>query len=98
MEVENIKREYRGKVRKVKVIKHKGHKWVVPERVIFEGNLSPYPIPYSVIGYRKPKQGEYYLSGAIPTGYKANNDLPDKHLIVNPIKPTGANSHEETGK
>lgn len=39
---------------------------------------------YEVLGFRPPKQGEYYVSGAIPAAYKAPNDLPTAYQIVRP--------------
>jgi hypothetical protein len=38
------------------------------------------------VGYREPKQGEFYVSGAIPAAYRAPNDLPSKYLVVRPIE------------
>ena len=31
--------------------------------------------------YRPPRKGEWYISGAIPEGYKTENDLTVKHQI-----------------
>ena len=36
--------------------------------------------------FRKPKKGEYYLSGAMPQVYKAPNDLSMEFRIVRPVK------------
>lgn len=36
--------------------------------------------------HREPKKGEWYLSGAIPTAYKARNDLSSKYGIVKLVK------------
>lgn len=36
---------------------------------------------------RCPKKGEYYLSGAIVTAYKAPNDLTTPYFIAIPIDP-----------
>lgn len=35
---------------------------------------------------RCPKKGEYYLSGAIPEGYKAHNDMKDVRYILKKVK------------
>lgn len=32
--------------------------------------------------YREPKKGEWYLSGAVVTAYKAPNDLSTKYFIA----------------
>ena len=34
--------------------------------------------------YRKPKVGEYYLSGAIPAGYRAACDFSSEYWIIYP--------------
>ena len=36
--------------------------------------------------FREPKRGEWYLSGAIPAGYRATNDLSTKYHIVRLVK------------
>ncbi len=46
-------------------------------------------LPYNRHGYRiqatgefrQPRMGEWYISGAIPEGYQALNDLPSKYHI-----------------
>lgn len=37
---------------------------------------------------RPPRKGEWYLSGAIPTAYRAPNDLSTSYIILKPF--TGA--------
>lgn len=37
---------------------------------------------YRVVGKRCPKQGEYYLSGAIVQAWQAPNDLTDVYTVV----------------
>jgi hypothetical protein len=37
--------------------------------------------------YRPPRAGEYYLSGAVPTAYRAPNDLSDHFYIMRPATP-----------
>lgn len=39
---------------------------------------------YEYVGYRAPKAGEWYVSGAIPQGYRAPNDLSAEYHIVRP--------------
>ena len=39
---------------------------------------------YDVLGYRAPKKGEWYLSGAMPSMYKAPNDLGMEFLVCKP--------------
>jgi len=42
---------------------------------------------YRKLGFRAPKKGEWYLSGAIVTGYLAPNDYPEtsRYWVVEPI-------------
>jgi hypothetical protein len=35
--------------------------------------------------FRAPRKGEYYLSGAIPCAYRAQNDLSTDYHIMRPI-------------
>jgi len=35
--------------------------------------------------FREPKKGEWFISGAIPKGYKAPNNLSQKYYIGVPI-------------
>lgn len=39
---------------------------------------------FRTIGLRRPRAGEWYLSGAIVEGYRAPNDLPSTYLVVEP--------------
>lgn len=49
-----------------------------------------------VIGFRPPRKGEYYLSGAIVEAYKAKNDLTASYWIVETlsINPMPVDLHE----
>ena len=65
-----------------------------------KGDLFPMSSPYSVINplgtfrvrytgeKRCPKKGEWYISGAIPEGYLAPNDLSDPYHIGVPVRVT----------
>lgn len=37
---------------------------------------------YRVLGFRAPKRGEYYLSGAIVEAWQAPNDLTTEYTVV----------------
>ena len=50
--------------------------------VNFEG-LKPLYF-YESLGFRNPKKGEFYLSGAIPMGYMAKNDMSSPYHIIRP--------------
>jgi hypothetical protein len=50
-------------------------------KVNFEGLGRATPIRH---GFRNPKAGEFYLSGAIVAAYKAPNDLSSPYHIVTP--------------
>lgn len=39
------------------------------------------------VGFRPPRQGEYYLSGAIVEAWQAPNDLPTDYHVIKPTKP-----------
>jgi len=41
----------------------------------------------SVREYREPKKGEFYLSGAIPKVYRAENHLSSKYHIMKKYEP-----------
>ena len=36
--------------------------------------------------FRRPRKGEWFLSGAIPTAYKAPNNLSTAYHIMQPVK------------
>lgn len=39
---------------------------------------------YRKIGHRRPKKGEWYVSGGIPMAYLTSTDLSTAYLIVRP--------------
>jgi len=41
---------------------------------------------YRMLGFREPKKGEWYLSGAKVTAWYAPNDLSTKFLVVEPTE------------
>jgi hypothetical protein len=47
---------------------------------------------YRKIAFRNPKKGEWYLSGAIVTAYRARNDMTSPYHIVEPIRYDGFKS------
>jgi len=64
-------------------IRADGKRWKLPEVLSF-GNyeiINNYFF-YKAIGFRCPKKGEYFISGAKPRAYKAPNDLNTKYLII----------------
>lgn len=71
METENI------------IIRKWGKKWTLPEVLPFENTefITKHYF-YFAVGFRCPKKGEYFVSGAKPQAYKATNDLSTKYLIV----------------
>lgn len=62
----------------------------LPETVRFEGLKRPGPGPregkcfYRILGFRPPRKGEFYLSGAIVEAYRARNDLMATYTVVEP--------------
>lgn len=73
---------------KTKIYRAHGKRWTLPIRLGFEmvsGFYRSTAMPYTILGFRAPKQGEHYVSGAKPKAYKAPNDLTTEFLIVKPI-------------
>jgi hypothetical protein len=59
---------------------------MLPSAVHFEG-LGPGAFYYRKLGFREPKKGEFYLSGAVVQAWKAPNDLTTSYQIVEPASP-----------
>ena len=58
--------------------------WNLPDRLIFDSATSYARLRYTV-EYREPRSGEFFLSGAVITAYRAYNDLTNKYLVATPI-------------
>lgn len=56
----------------------------LPEIIDFDGLSGKWT--WRLIERRPPKKGEYYLSGAIPTAYKAPNDLSTPYMVIIPMR------------
>ena len=52
---------------------------------------------YTTEGKRRPKAGEFYLSGAIVQAWRAPNDLPSEYTIVRPTHHAARRTIEERG-
>lgn len=64
------------------IYREQGHKWDLPDKIsVSEGYPSKW-FSYRVLGFRPPKKGEYYLSGAVPAAYKAPSDLLSVYLVI----------------
>ena len=61
----------------------KQRKYVLPEVLYFNGKPCFYDIEF-----REVKQGEYFISGAIPTAYKAFSDTESGGRKILVAKPT----------
>lgn len=58
----------------------------VPVVIPFEGLDEPgAKWSWQSLGYRAPKKGEWYLSGAIVMAYRAPNDLATEYFVVRPL-------------
>ena len=63
----------------------------LPGKLHFEGLGGPAANPlaqrrrYVRLGFRSPRKGEYYVSGARPAAYRAPNDLTTAYLVVTPL-------------
>ena len=78
--------------------REQGKKWILPKFLRFNdlGKTPPNtPLKdmhvawnYKVLGYRAPKAGEWYLSGARVAAYYVKHDFSksDKYLVVEPIQ------------
>lgn len=42
------------------------------------------------IDFRKPLKGEYYLSGAVPTAYRASANMLAAYMVVKPVRVASA--------
>jgi hypothetical protein len=56
---------------------------MLPSAVHFEGRGFG-KFHYRKLGFRPPKKGEFYLSGAIVQAYRAPNDLSTPYHVVEP--------------
>jgi hypothetical protein len=63
-----------------------GKRWRLPNRVRIGGDFIFKTYAYEVLGFRPPKKGEFYLSGARIMGYQAPNDLSTPFLVVRPTE------------
>lgn len=52
---------------------------------------------YAHVGFRPPLKGEFYLSGAIVTGYRAPNDLSTAYHVVRPTHHAVASTWWQRG-
>ena len=75
--------------------REQGKVWTLPVVLAFgtrshkleqSGVISHQPnhCEYKVLGYRNPKAGEWFLSGAIVGAYQSNYDLNHKFIVVEP--------------
>ena len=64
-----------------------GKKWILPLFIAFNESWQRKKAePYRVVGYQRPRKGQWYLSGAIATAYKAPNDLGMTFLVIEPLR------------
>lgn len=72
-------------IQETKIYRQNGKKWTLPTVLNFGGSYKRDFRKYEVLGYRPPKSGEFYLSGAICEAHEAFNDLSSPYLIAKPI-------------
>jgi len=77
------------RVKTIRVSTKPGKKWELPEVLCFHRYGGSYAIPsmmrfYEVNEFRCPKAGEWFISGAIPNAYYAQNDISSEYLIAIP--------------
>jgi len=69
----------------LKTVKIDGEKLTLPRVLCFSHyRIKPDYREYDVIGFRSPKKGEWYLSGALITPFVASNDLTMEFWVVLP--------------
>jgi len=67
--------------------REQGKKWDLPDMVVWGGPyFSPTNWEYEVLGFRPPRKGELYLSGAPIEVYDAPHDLGDSYLVINLLR------------
>ena len=64
--------------------REQGKKWTLPDHVRVTGSLSYMAkcYNYRVIGFKPPRKGDWYLSGASVSAWQAPNDLDTPYLII----------------
>lgn len=70
---------------------------ILPNRKILFEHTGARHYWVRVLAFRPPKKGEYYLSGAIVTAYRAPNDLSTPYWVCEPINeppPEPVHLHE----
>lgn len=65
-----------------KTFRSHGKRWELPNVVRAGGSMLGRPRFYEVTGYRPPRAGEWYLSGAVVEAYKAPADLSSPYLVI----------------
>lgn len=62
----------------MKLYREGGKRWTLPLVVRVERGF----YFYKVLGFRPPKRGEWYLSGAVVEAYKSCSDLETPYLVI----------------
>lgn len=58
----------------------------LPDAVHFEGLPTRRKFTYRVMGFRPPRRGEFYLSGAVVWAFRAPADLRTPYQVVEPLE------------
>ena len=74
--------------------REQGKKWLLPKVLTFGNRFQKFPsgnthyapnlCEYEIVGYRNPKKGEWFLSGAQVEAWEAFNDQSTPMLIAKP--------------
>jgi hypothetical protein len=65
------------------IYREAGKIWTLPDHIrVSDGGYRPYAYAYKVLGFRPPRKGEWYLSGAEISAYQAQGDLIDNYLVI----------------
>ena len=78
-----------SKIKDTKIVRMGGKKYTLPSVLYFSKFDTQFTSRdrahfYKVVGFREPKAGEYFLSGATVSAYYAKNDIPSAYLIAEP--------------
>lgn len=62
-----------------------GSAYLLPEAFYFHGpGVDPGVYFWEFEGWRPPRRGEFYVSGAEPAVYRAHHDMSGSYLVIQP--------------
>lgn len=65
------------------IYREAGKTWKLPDHIrTSDGWVRTHVYAYKVLGFRPPRKGEWYLSGAEISAYQARGDFIDNYLVI----------------